>query len=150
MSLSGVVDLIKRHEGLSLTPYRCTTGHHTIGYGHNIDANPLTGYIDFYFVQNGHITEDMADYLLDRDIIEAGKWANIYTVSWSSLSQNRKYVIVSMLFNLGLEGFLSFKRMRAAIEAGDFSRAADEMKDSLWYTQVGKRSQELERMMREG
>ena len=150
MSLSGVVDLIKRHEGLSLTPYRCTTGHHTIGYGHNIDANPLTGYIDFYFVQNGHITEDMADYLLDQDIINAGAQAETYIPTWATLSQARRYVIISMIFNLGIKGFLSFKRMRAAIDNNDFILAADEMEDSLWFRQVGRRGDELSAMMRKG
>lgn len=145
-----IFDLLKKHEGLSLEPYKCPTGHLTIGYGHNIEANPLTGYIDFYFVKHGCITQDMADYLLDRDIIEAGRWAEFYMVNWSSLSHNRKYVIISMIFNLGLMGYLSFKRMRKAIDRCDFEAAANEMKNSVWHNQVGKRAIELEHMMLEG
>jgi len=33
-----VRDLIKKHEGLRLTPYRCSAGYRTIGWGHNLDA----------------------------------------------------------------------------------------------------------------
>ena len=145
-----LIDLIKRHEGLSLTPYKCTSGKRTIGYGHNIDDNPLTGFIDFYFIQHNSITAEMAEYLLDRDIISAGKWAAIYTVTWPQLSQNRKNVIVSMIFNLGIDGYLSFKLMRKALENADYKTAAEEMKNSLWYQQVGSRAEELIQMMKEG
>lgn len=31
---------LKRQEGFRATPYRCPTGHVTIGYGHNLEADP--------------------------------------------------------------------------------------------------------------
>ena len=37
--------------------------------------------------------------------------------------------------------------MRAAVEAKDYTKASEEMKDSLWYKQVGRRSKELCRLM---
>ena len=57
-----------------------------------------------------------------------------------NLNQNRRRVIVEMIFNLGLGGVLGFKRMWGAIMAGDFKRAADEMIDSEWARQVGARA----------
>lgn len=156
-----IIDLLKRHEGLSLAPYDCPAGFKTIGYGHNMEANPLTGYIDFYFIRHDSITQDMADYLLDRDITEAGKWAEMLTLNWSKLSQNRRNVIISMLFILGPRRYGTFKRFIAAVAAEDFSEASDQIIDSLMYRQLGgdppgtddgklERPEELAAMMREG
>ena len=36
------LDLVKEGEGFVATPYRCPAGKLTIGYGRNIEANPLT------------------------------------------------------------------------------------------------------------
>lgn len=30
------------HEGIRYMPYKCPTGHLTIGVGHNIEARPFT------------------------------------------------------------------------------------------------------------
>ena len=36
------VELTKQFEGLRLKPYNCPSGHLTIGYGHNLEANGIT------------------------------------------------------------------------------------------------------------
>ena len=38
--------------------------------------------------------------------------------------------------------------MKSAVEAGDWERAAEEMVDSLWFTQVGDRAKDLVARMR--
>ena len=38
--------------------------------------------------------------------------------------------------------------MKAAVEAGDWEKAADEMVDSDWYDQVGNRAKDLVERMR--
>jgi lysozyme len=53
-----------------------------------------------------------------------------------------------MMFNLGKPRFEGFKMMITHVKAGDFSKAADEMKNSKWYKQVGDRGKRLEAMMR--
>ena len=52
-----------------------------------------------------------------------------------------------MRFNLGPSRFRRFKKMIAAVKEKDFSRATEEMKDSNWYRQVGKRAETLFKMM---
>lgn len=42
MATTDLLSQLKRHEGLRLWVYRCPTGHRTIGYGHNLDATPLS------------------------------------------------------------------------------------------------------------
>lgn len=133
-----MVELIKRHEGLRLEPYKCSAGKLTIGYGHNLDGIG--------------ITEDEADYLLMGDIERAE-----YAVSrvfgdslLQSLSCNRYSVLVNMMFNLGLPRFKGFKKMIQAVKDGDYNKAAHEMLNSKWAQQVRTRADELIKMMRKG
>jgi lysozyme len=58
-------------------------------------------------------------------------------------------VIVDMVFNLGIQKFKGFKRAIAAIEAEDWSMAATELQNSVWYSQVGARAREDTRIMSE-
>lgn len=123
------------HEGLKLKPYRDTKGVLTIGVGRNLEAKG--------------ISQDEALFMLRNDIREAVGQLEQY--DWySKLDPIRQKVIVDMCFNLGLDGLLRFRQMIAAVEAGDFRAAADQMVNSAWYQQVGARSRRLERMMRTG
>jgi lysozyme len=62
----------------------------------------------------------------------------------------RRFVVKNMLFNIGLGRLLGFKKMLAAVRAGDYDRAAEEMMDSKWARQVKGRAVELAEMMRTG
>ena len=42
MNINPVAHLIKKHEGLSLKPYKCTAGKLTIGYGRNIEDKGIS------------------------------------------------------------------------------------------------------------
>ena len=55
-----------------------------------------------------------------------------------------------MAFNLGVRGLLGFKKALAAVKAGDFEKAAEEMLDSKWRRDVKCRAYELAEQMRTG
>jgi lysozyme len=55
-----------------------------------------------------------------------------------------------MVFNIGANGVERFRKMIAAIEAGDYRLAAAEMQNSRWFNQVGARAKRLCLMMDEG
>lgn len=127
-------EIQKNEGGLYLTKYFCDGIPH-IGYGHNIQANPLDGYIEFYLASHGEITQDMADYLFDRDLTKAIEAAHavIPVGTWFGLSPNRREVIIEMIFNMGLKSFLGFSKMLQAIIEGDCYKVASEMEDSDWF-----------------
>jgi len=52
-------------------------------------------------------------------------------------------VLTNMVFTLGKEGLDEFDDMWAAIEVGDWKKAAAEMRDSKWAKQVGNRAVRL-------
>ena len=56
-----------------------------------------------------------------------------------------------MCFNLGRPRLSNFKKFLAALEEGDYEKAAVEMMDSRWASQVGDRAVRLrDRMLQEG
>jgi len=137
------IDLLKKHEGLELYPYKDTVDKLTIGYGHNLD--------------DMGISEQMAELLLVSDLhstqIELAATFNWYqsTHPWPvELDEVRKSVIDNMAFNMGVPRLKGFKKMLAAMEDKDYERAADEMLDSRWADQVKGRAIELADMMRTG
>lgn len=134
-NLESAKELIKKHEGLRLAPYKCSAGKLTIGWGRNLEDNGIT-------------TEE-AEMMLNHDLQLCIASANRF--DWfDALDEVRQSVVVNMIFNLGLAGFSKFKKTIAAIEKGDFDEASKEMLDSLWARQVKGRAQELANMMKEG
>ena len=126
---------IRRYEGFSRLPYKCPTGHLTIGYGHNLE-NGISANAALFILQ-----EDLAR--AERAVKDAFPW-------WWKLDDARQFVIVDMAFNMGLAGLKGFKKMLAAIESGDFDKAAEEMLDSKYGRQVVHRARLNAEIMKTG
>ena len=131
-----LIALLKHHEGFRGRAYTDTTGHQTIGYGHNLDALPLT--------------EKQAEELLREDIrIHANHLASLKPIILA-LDTVRYSALVDMAFNLGVPGVLNFTHMWDAIEHGDWERASLDALNSKWAAQVGYRAEEIAGMLRTG
>ena len=126
---------IRRYEGFSKRPYKCPTGHLTIGYGHNLE--------------NG-ISENVALFILQEDLTRAERAVKNAFPWWWKLDAARQFVLVDMAFNMGLAGLKGFKKMLTAVEHGDYQTAAKEMLASKWAAQVGRRAAELSKIMKKG
>ena len=134
MDMDKLMDELIRDEGLRLKVYLDSEGIETIGVGRNL--------------QKG-ITRDEAMFLLNNDIRFAIQEA--MTFPWyEKLTEQRKRVIVNMIFNLGLTRFSGFKNTIRYLEMGDYEAASEEMLDSKWARQVGVRAARLSDMMRNG
>lgn len=57
-------------------------------------------------------------------------------------------IVANMVYNMGANRFDDFKRTIDYIKSGNYSSAADRMKASDWYNQVGSRARELTNEMR--
>lgn len=135
MDYERVAARIRRYEGLSYLPYKCPTGHLTIGYGHNLEHG---------------ISLEAAELLLRQDLEIAEKQVKNVFAWWPKLTEARFYVLVDMCYNVGISRLVGFKKMLAAVEAGDYQTAAKEMLDSRWADQVGRRARELAKIMKTG
>jgi lysozyme len=127
---------LRLHEGERLKPYRCTAGKLTIGVGRNLEDRGITA--------------QEAAYLLSNDITST-QAALLKALPWvGTLDDVRQRVLIDMAFNMGLGTLLTFKRTLAAIQGGEFSKAAAMMLESRWAGQVGQRAQRLSQMMATG
>ena len=128
-----LINLIKKHEGYRRFVYNDTVGVPTVGFGRNL--------------KSVGISEIEAGWLLTGDIEQAYGDVSENLDYFRKLDPVRSDVIINMAFNLGISRFLKFQRMHAAMRTKDYTRAAHEMLDSTWATQVGRRATELSWMM---
>lgn len=154
-------DMIRRHEGLSLTAYRCPAGKETIGYGWNLEAHALPPEIASRLRVTGSITPAMADELLDISIgVATADCRSIY-IGFDGFAEARKAALVDFMLNVGAGTAMKFKRMHLAIEAGNWNEAAEQVRDSEYWRQLGgdpkgtddgklERPEEIAAMLRKG
>lgn len=125
---------LRADEGEKLRSYRDHLGYWTVGVGHLIDplrgANPAPFGVDLRGGKS--ITPEQLEQLLEMDI--DAKMAGLDSVApwWRRLSDNRQRVVINMAFQLGVAGVLAFRKAVAAMQVGDYSKAAAEMRDSKW------------------
>lgn len=95
-------------------------------------------------------SDDEIDLMYANDIRMAESDARSLVPNFDKLNDVRQEILVNMSFNLGKSRLAGFKKFLAAVAIHDFSRAADEMKDSAWYRQVKDRGVRLVYAMRFG
>jgi lysozyme len=117
-----LVDLVKRFEGCRLTPYFCSAGVLTIGYG-------ATG-VGVY--PNESWTQEQAEERLKRDL-ERFSEGVLYLCP--NLENNRLNAVISFAFNCGL-GNLKASTLRKKCNAGDYAGAQREF--GKWINAAGK------------
>lgn len=131
-----LIEMLVRHEGLSLMPYRCPAGKITIGIGRNIEDNG--------------ISRAEAFYLLKNDLIRIGDECRRHLTYFAQMNPARQVVVMNMVFNMGMRRLKNFKKMHSCLEIHDYRGAAREMKDSKWAEQVKGRATELAAIMESG
>ena len=124
----------RRDEGFRGVVYEDTEGVPTIGYGRNL--------------RSVGVSPDEAEFLFENDLRAAYNAARKLIPAFPYLDDERQGVLVNMMFNLGAARLATFRKMLAAIQRTDYAGWADEMRDSLWYRQVGERAKRLEARVR--
>jgi len=126
-----VVDDIKEFEGFNGNIYKDSLGFNTIGYGTKL---PLS--------------ETEATMLLKHRLSIAKCELLAYKPNVSILPNDVQDIILIMVYQLGIEGIMSFKKMWKALDKEDYVIAAKEMLDSRWAKQTPKRAKVLADRMR--
>lgn len=142
--------LIKRHEGLSLIPYKCPAGFKSIGWGWNFAVNPLPSDISAHLKARGSITKSMAEELLDIAIQRSINDCRRLYPDYDSYSQNRRNALMDMMYNMGYTTLSKFKISNKYVREQKWEQAADAFMQSKWYRQVGRRGVTICDLLRYG
>lgn len=132
------VELIKEAEGFVPKVYKCPAGFNTIGYGYNIDANPLNDQQKKLLNEDGTISKENASKLL-LDSIPRYEADARELIDFDYLNDARKSLMIDLVYNLGKKGFEKFRATRGFINMGDYNNAWKALKASMWFNQVGNR-----------
>jgi len=131
-----VRNMLLRHEGIRLKPYRCTAGKLTIGVGRNLEDKGISSAEAVQMLNND--IEGIVAVLTSKY-----QW-------FRELNEVRKAVIIDMAFNLGVAGFSAFRKTISFLAQHEYTKASQEMLDSKWALQVGKRANYLSTLLRNG
>ena len=129
--MEALIESIKRHEGFRDRVYLDSEGKPTCGWGHHLWVGskvPLIACEEFF-------KQDVAAAM--------SAYQTILPYLRKRLNTVRARVIVEMIFNMNISKVLQFREMWTAIEEGNFDKAADEMLNSKWASQVGQRASHL-------
>jgi len=138
------MEMIKRHEGKRNAPYRDSLGLWTVGYGHLIgDGRSLPA------EWNRTFSDQEIDALFAQDYAKH-KQAAERIPGFEKANDTGKAAIIDLTFNMGPAWFRRFPNASAALARGDFETFANEMQNSLWFRQVGRRGPTIVAMLRAG
>lgn len=135
---------LKIHEGIKNVSYIDSVGKPTGGIGHLLRTNELVKYpvptpisesqVNQWFQGDAQISISGAQRLLGIDV-------------WDVLTDIRKRACADLCYNLGEGGLSKFKRFIAGMKSGDYNLAAASLRDSKWFTQVGRRGPNIVTMI---
>jgi lysozyme len=131
--------MLKSEEGFRSAPYVGNRGYVHIGYGYKLHKD--TGLDpDSFSIE---ISEKVASLMLDTKVekIESKLSHGRYGKTFKRQTQARKDVLISMAYQMGYSGLMSFTNMWSALEADNMAKAAIEALDSLWAIQTPERAQ---------
>ena len=139
MNISALMNELMLDEGYKYEIYLDHLGYPTFGVGHLITEKD-----EEYGKEVGTpIAKERIESCLQQDIKIVCDELDMNEPWWRSLDGNIQRVIANMCFNLGYPRFSKFKKFIAAMQISDWEKAAEEMMDSKWSTQVGERATRL-------
>ncbi|AZV00967.1 baseplate hub subunit and tail lysozyme [Escherichia phage vB_EcoM_005] len=134
--------------------YWDTEGYPTIGIGHLITPQPirdmnrinkiLSNQVGREVKGNpGAISMDEASKLFQEDLkkvqSDIGRHSVVGPV-YNKENRSRQMALENMAFQMGLGGLAKFRTMLAAMLAGDYKKAFDAARDSVWFNQTKGRA----------
>ena len=126
-----MVEDIENDEGWRTKMYQDHLGYWTIGFGtlleHGIDK------VEGAF---------LAMYRLSKNV---DRFEELTGLELTTLPKAKALALANMCYQLGPDGVSRFRKMVAAVKAGDWQEAGRQGRDSKWYQQTPQRA---ERVMR--
>ena len=134
-----ITKLIEYEEGWRSQPYLCSEGYPTVGFGFKL--GPKGASLNQYqFTLPKTSGEHWLDALL------ANKEEAMQQIPWiraalTVTNEARQAVLVSMAYQMGVEGLAKFKNALAAVAAENWPEAKRQLLDSRWARQTPQRAE---------
>ena len=144
MNIDKLREELKTDEGCRYEIYLDHLGLPTHGIGHLI----LSSDMEYGQAVGTPVSEDRVNECFAKDVETVLSESLQLYPNFQVLPEEVKLIIANMMFNMGRPRLSKFKGMKAAVDAGDWHRAAVEMVDSKWYQQVTNRADRLVQRMR--
>jgi len=135
---------IEADEGCKYEIYLDHLGLPTCGIGHLVKESD-----EEHGAEVGtEVSEERVAELFEQDVqVTLDECERLYS-GFSELPEEVQHILANMMFNMGRPRLSGFKKFNAAIAAGEWEEAAEEMIDSRWYRQVTNRADRLVTRMR--
>jgi len=119
-----------KYEGVRNNIYKCSRGFITVGLGHKFEKGEK---IKSYY-SDAEINNFFAQDLKEAKVVAQRVFPN-----FNSHSNEVQILLVSLCFNMGEGGINKFVKFKKAVAVKNYKAAAKELKNSLWFSQVGNR-----------
>jgi len=130
--MNNLLKSIVEHEGFSSTAY----------------PDPISKGAPYTF---GHgltsITESESLEIVKNRVVSIVSALSIKLPYFTKLPEDAKEVLIEMAYQMGVSGFLAFKKTLSLVKVGDYVGASKEMHNSQWAYQTPKRAAQLSRKM---
>ena len=139
MNIEQLREELKIDEGVKYEIYLDHLGLPTCGIGHLIQSTDPEHGLEV----GTKVDEERVNELFDQDVEVTTNECRLLYNNFDDLPEEVQRIIANMMFNMGRPRLSRFHKMKQAVDSGDWSEAAAQMKDSRWYNQVTNRAQRL-------
>jgi len=140
MTNNKLLESVKKHEGYRNKVYLDTLGKRTVGVGHLC--------VEDFWEDGKEYEESFLMEILEKDLQSAIDQADDMCKNLK-ISDDAKFIITEMIFQLGGNGVSKFRKMWAALQKDppNYFEAHVQMLDSKWAKQTPARASEMAEQM---
>lgn len=148
MTDSKIIPILNYEEGYKESPYLDTLGYPTVAGG--IRIGPKGASLSNYTFRVPRTVGDAwKQVIVDQKANEMSQRPSI-AAAMNACNPPRRDVLISMAYQMGVDGLAGFKNTLKLIADGNFTAAADGMLNSLWAKQTPNRAKRHADVMRTG
>ena len=141
MNYDKLLESVKKHEGFRDVVYRDTLNKRTVGFGHLC--------VEDHWEDGKKYDKEYLEKILKEDLQYAINQGEGMCKDLK-ISDDAKFLIIEMIFQLGSAGVQKFRKMWLALEEDppNYFEAHVQMLDSRWYKQTPNRAGEMAEHMK--
>jgi len=140
MNYNKLIESVKKHEGFRNSVYKDTLGKRTVGFGHLC--------VEDHWEDNKAYDKKYLEEILEKDLQYAINQGEGMCKDLK-ISDDAKFLIIEMIFQLGSAGVQKFRKMWEALreDPPNYFEAHVQMLDSRWAKQTPNRATEMAEQM---